>query len=167
MTQNRLAVMFSFYMADAGGSKVSDHGYDTDFVLWAENQALDLRAAALTDTTLPIDWENVADEIEGVAVCQKRETRRRLSRVCPLLLQWHHQTERQTSSWRSTIVEQRRQLDDRFEDSPSLRDFALIVLPESFKGGSQDAEMETGLLHFPTQCPWTFGQISDQNFWPN
>jgi hypothetical protein len=146
---------------------VSDHGYDTDFVLWAENQALALRAAALTDTTRPIDWENVADEIESVAVSQKREIRRRLSRVCQLLLKWHHQTERQTSSWRSAIIEQRRQLDDRFEDSPSLRDFALIVLPESFRAGRQDAELETGVLNFPNQCPWTFEQISDQNFWPD
>ena len=40
-----------------------DQGYDTDLALWAESQARALRAASRASTNLPIDWENVAEEI--------------------------------------------------------------------------------------------------------
>ena len=37
--------------------------YDEDFFLWSKTQAEALRAAARGTTNLPIDWENVAEEI--------------------------------------------------------------------------------------------------------
>jgi hypothetical protein len=40
-----------------------DQGYDTDLALWAESQARALRDASRASTNLPIDWENVAEEI--------------------------------------------------------------------------------------------------------
>jgi uncharacterized protein DUF29 len=38
--------------------------YDQDLVLWAEEQGRALRAAARAGWNAPIDWENVAEEIE-------------------------------------------------------------------------------------------------------
>jgi hypothetical protein len=83
-------------------------------------------------------------------------------------LKWHYQPDFQSASWKNTIVEQRRQLQDLFEDSPSLRPFAASddVLRASFSNGRDDAEQETGLLHLPRQCPWTFEQITAHDFWP-
>jgi hypothetical protein len=72
--------------------------YDTDIALWAENQARALRAAARTGSNLSIDWENVAQEIEGVAASQKREVRSRLRRICQHLLKWHYQFDHQSPS---------------------------------------------------------------------
>jgi hypothetical protein len=141
--------------------------YDTDVALWAENQARALRAAARSGTNLPIDWENVAEEIEGVAASQKREVRSRLRRICQHLLKWHLQPDHQSPSWQNTIVEQRRQLQDLFEDSPSLRQFAENALPAAYNNGREDAELETRLQHLPNQCPWTFEQVVAHDFWPD
>jgi hypothetical protein len=50
-----------------------DHSYDTDLVLWAEGQASALRDAARAGVNLPIDWLNVAEEIEALGKSQARE----------------------------------------------------------------------------------------------
>jgi hypothetical protein len=57
-------------------------------------------------------------------------------------------------------------LQDLFEDSPSLRQFAENALPAAFNNGREDAELETLLLHLPNQCPWTFEKIVAHDFWP-
>ena len=41
--------------------------YEEDFVEWAEQQSRALRDAAELSTNLPLDWENLAEEIEGLA----------------------------------------------------------------------------------------------------
>ena len=46
-------------MADAGEL------YDQDFLRWTEQQATALRRAA-KDSNLPLDWENLAEEIESL-----------------------------------------------------------------------------------------------------
>jgi hypothetical protein len=53
--------------------------YETDFVLWAEDQARALREAASTTSNLPIDWENVAEEIGSLAKAQGRELASRIA----------------------------------------------------------------------------------------
>ena len=40
--------------------------YDQDFVTWAEQQAEALRAAGRGTTNQPLDWENLAEEIEDL-----------------------------------------------------------------------------------------------------
>ncbi|HEY3846664.1 MAG TPA: DUF29 family protein [Acetobacteraceae bacterium] len=42
---------------------MTDRGYNTDLAIWAEDQARALRDAGHAGTNLPIDWENVAEEI--------------------------------------------------------------------------------------------------------
>jgi Domain of unknown function DUF29 len=44
-------------------SKVGDL-YDRDFLLWTEEEAALLRSAK--DSSLPLDWENLAEAIESV-----------------------------------------------------------------------------------------------------
>ena len=39
---------------------VMDSLYDQDLVLWSEQQARELRAAASAGWNAPIDWENLA-----------------------------------------------------------------------------------------------------------
>ncbi len=63
---------------DGGHSSVSE--YHTDFGLWAADQARALRAAAHT-INLPIDWDNVAEEIEALGKVQARDMAQRLSTI--------------------------------------------------------------------------------------
>jgi Domain of unknown function DUF29 len=99
-----------------------DRSYDADLVLWAEDQARALREAAKTRVNLPIDWLNVAEEIEALGKSQSREL---ANRVATILL---HLMKLQTSSakdpragWRDTVAEQRDELERLIADAPSLR----------------------------------------------
>ena len=41
------------------------------------------------------------------------------------------------------------------------------VLVTAFAHGRDDTERETGLLHLPTDCPWTLDQVLDPAFLPD
>jgi hypothetical protein len=101
---------------------MADQGYDTDLALWAENQARALRDAGHAGTNLPIDWENIAEEIEALGKSQARELASRLRTILVHLikLQASPATEPR-GGWRETIVEQRSEIERVIEDSPSLR----------------------------------------------
>lgn len=99
-----------------------DQGYDTDLALWAESQARALRDARRAGTNLPIDWENVAEEIEALGKSQARELASRIRTILVhlLKLQASPATEPRTG-WRETIAVQRTEIERVLEDSPSLR----------------------------------------------
>ena len=58
--------------------------YDQDFVLWTEKQAAALRAAK--GSNLPLDWENLAEEIASLGKSDRRELRSQIRRVLRHLL---------------------------------------------------------------------------------
>ena len=141
--------------------------YHTDVAAWAEQQAGALRRRAANE----IDWDNVAEEIEGVAAIQKREVRSRLRVVCEHLLKWRHMRQRrhQGQSGRNTLDEQRRELQELFEDSPSLLGFAERALSSAFVNARQDVERKSGKsLGLPDDtCPWSLDQILSLDFLPD
>jgi hypothetical protein len=136
--------------------------YDTDIAAWAEEQAALLRQRASN----ALDWEHLAEEIEGVSASQKGEVRSRLALICQHLLKWQYQPEHRSRSWRSTIRTQRDDLDDVLQGSPSLRPYAAAALAKAFSRGREKAEDETGVLRLPAECPWTIEQVLDREFWP-
>ena len=101
---------------------MQDQDYGTDLSLWAESRARALRDAGRAGTNLPIDWENVAEEIEAFGRLQARElvSRIRTILVHLLKLQASPATEPR-AGWRETIAEQRVEIERVLEDSPSLR----------------------------------------------
>jgi hypothetical protein len=59
--------------------------YERDYVLWTEEQAAALRAAAAHGTNLPLDWANLAEEIESLGRSLRHELR---SRLMPRRFAW-------------------------------------------------------------------------------
>jgi Domain of unknown function DUF29 len=106
-----------------------DQGYDTDLALWAKSQARALRDAGRSRTNLPIDWENVAEEIEALAKSQTRELASRVRTIIVhlLKLQASPATEPR-GGWRETVIEQRSEIERVIEDSPSLRQSVDAVI---------------------------------------
>ena len=47
--------------------------YKEDFVAWSKEQAEALRAAARDGSHQKLDWENLAEETEGLGISQRRE----------------------------------------------------------------------------------------------
>ncbi len=136
--------------------------YDDDVLAWSERQAMLLRRRAANE----IDWDHVAEEIEAVGVSQKLELRSRLEVLLLHLLKWAYQPEHRSESWRGSIAEQRNRLAAVMEDSPSLRGFVPEAMPRSYRLARLGAARETTLLRLPDECPWTFEQIADDDFWP-
>ena len=54
---------------------MTDTLYDQDFVVWTERQASALRDAAREGSNLPLDWANLAEEIEDLGKEQRNKVR--------------------------------------------------------------------------------------------
>jgi Domain of unknown function DUF29 len=97
-------------------------GYDEDFVGWTEAQARALRRAAEAGSNLPLDWYNLAEEIESLGRSQRRELRSRLATIVEHLLKLQLSPAMEPrAGWIETIGRERREIELLLEDSPSLR----------------------------------------------
>ena len=96
--------------------------YDEDFVLWSEQQAEALRAAAQGGSNQPIDWENVAEEIGDLGKSDRRELASRLSVIIEHLVKLTYSRARDPRrKWRQTVLRERAEVERILEDSPSLK----------------------------------------------
>jgi hypothetical protein len=101
---------------------MADREYDADLALWADSQARALRDAGHAGTNLPIDWENVAEEIEALGKSQARELASRLAVVLVHLMKLEASPASEPrTGWQETIAQQRGDIERVLEDSPSLR----------------------------------------------
>lgn len=87
--------------------------------------------------------------------------------MLPHLLKGQFQPEQQSGSWRSSIREHRRRLNEDLKDSPSLVPYLQDVFAECYTNAREQAADETGLslTDFP-ECPYTVEQALDANFLP-
>jgi hypothetical protein len=92
---------------------------EKDFYAWLLTQAQAIREHRLD----ALDWENIAEELEGMARSEKRALTNFLRVMLTHLLKWAYQTkerELHLSSWRTSIVNSRHEIEDALEESPSL-----------------------------------------------
>lgn len=138
--------------------------YDEDFYAWTAEQARLLRAGHLS----ALDATNLAEEIESMGRRDRRELGSRLTVLLMHLLKWSRQPGLRSRSWSVTIREQRRQIEQIFEDSPSLRPFVGEALVAVYDDARASAVAETGLADdmFPASCPFTLDEILSQSFLP-
>ena len=138
--------------------------YDTDFYAWANEQAALLRAGRFSVS----DIANIAEEIESLGKCEKRELVSRLAVLLMHLSKWRFQPNKRGKSWRLTIETQRADTLEHLAENPSLRSQIDDVLKASYRRARAEAAHETGLDPdtFPVVCPWTYDEIVDHNLWP-
>ena len=108
--------------------------YDQDFAVWTSETAQLLRAGRFDE----VDIEHVAEEIEDMGKRDKRELHSRLTVLLLHLLKWNWQPNKQSSGWQSTIITQRAELEQLFEDSPSLRRTIGAAVLKIYPAGSGD-----------------------------
>ena len=138
--------------------------YDTDFYAWANEQAALLRAGKLTQA----DIAHIAEEIESMGRTEKRELINRLGVLLMHLLKWKYQPNLRGRSWRLTIKEQRRQVNNHLDDNPSLKSLREVAMVVAYGDARIMAAKETPIDEdeFPAACPWSFEQAMDAEFWP-
>ena len=112
--------------------------YAQDFVLWSEEQARALREAARSGANLPVDWENVAEEIESLGTSERHELRGRIGVIIEHLLKLEcSPAKRPRRGWVETIGRERAAIERVIEDSPSLTgavaDLVAAELPRTVR----------------------------------
>ncbi|MFQ4135459.1 DUF29 domain-containing protein [Nodosilinea sp. PGN35] len=138
--------------------------YAADYLRW-----LDATADALKRQDYgAIDWENVIEEIEDMGRRERQSLKSNLVILLLHLLKWQFQPERQSHSWKASIVEHRQRLEDSLEASPSLKPYLETLLPKAYGNAVERAAAETGLAEaaFPQSCPYTISQIMAKGFLP-
>ena len=86
--------------------------YEEDFVRWTEEQSSVLRDAAKVGTNLPLDWENLAEEVESLGQSQRRELRSRLFVILEHLLKLERSPPADPRrGWMETIARERSKIE--------------------------------------------------------
>jgi hypothetical protein len=83
-------------------------------------------------------------------------------------LKWQYQVEQRSSSWKGSIVDQREQIFQLIETSPSLNHRIDDKILKAYQGAVKYAVAESGLAKevFPKNCPYSLNQILDEDFYP-
>jgi hypothetical protein len=138
--------------------------YERDFYAWALYNAKLLREGKLEEA----DIENVAEEIESMGKSEKRELINRFAVLIAHLLKWQFQPARRCNSWKYTIEEQRDELLNLLEESPSLKKEIEQELVRAYKRGVLIAATETNLGKetFPSTCQFSLEQLISAKFFP-
>lgn len=139
--------------------------YEADFAAWSKDQAERLRELRPNR----IDWENIAEEIEGLGGSQRREIRSRLVVLLTHLLKWAYQPDQRSNSWRASVAGAREEILLELSESPSLKRYPGEVLARQYAIACLDAsgQTELPLEVFPETCPFTIDQVLDPDFWPD
>jgi len=142
---------------------------ETDFFEWTRETAEKIRNGDFST----IDLEALAEEVEDLGRHDRREVRSRIKQILIHLLKGHFQPEYRRDfgerSWRTSIQNQRGELLEALEESPSLRRFLPGALAEVYPKAVAGAVDESGLpaASFPSECLWTLDQILDRTFFPD
>jgi len=98
------------------------NAYDADFVLWSADQARLLRAmGGGSALNLPLDWDNLAEEVEALGRSERHALRGQIGAVVEHLIKlmaWSEVYPR--DGWKETIDRARGEIAELLADSPSL-----------------------------------------------
>jgi Domain of unknown function DUF29 len=138
--------------------------YETDFAQWIDKTVQLLQAERFA----AIDLKNLIEEIESLGKRDKREIINRLIVLLMHLLKYAYQPEKCSTSWLSTINEQRRQIILVLQDSPSLNNYLRENFADCYAKARREARDETGLVikTFPEQCPFAEVDVLTEGWLP-
>ncbi|MDM8550954.1 DUF29 domain-containing protein [Desulfobacterales bacterium HSG2] len=130
--------------------------YEQDFCLWLCQNTKLLRVAE-------IDMENIAKELDAMDKSQHCELTSRLKILFAHLLRWQFQAAHRSFAWKTNIVEQRHQIGQLLEMSPSLKH---QIDPKAYRKAVEYAATMTGMPEsvFPKSCPYSLEEALDKDF---
>ena len=136
--------------------------YEVDFYKWTIEQAKFLREEKWNCLDVP----NLLEEIEALGRQERREVKSRLGILLGHLLKWQFQPEARSKSWALTIREQRSEVLELIEESPSLKPYLMEAVKSAYQKGLNLAAKETTLDYedFPQECPYSLEQILNPDF---
>ena len=137
--------------------------YEQDFALWVQETVQKIREKK----TENLDWEHLIEEIEGLTRSDRRELKQRLitlfeqglkRRYVPLTDCYRR--------WEVTLKRTQSKLQDLLNDSPSLRNYLLEILPHCYQEALENVRIEYDNV-FPDDYifPNTSQRLLTQKFW--
>ena len=141
--------------------------HDEDFYGWAMAEASLLRQHKWNE----LDIEHLAEELESMGASERRELISRMAQLIFHLLKWQHQPdfrEFNKRSWEASIQEQRKKVKKLIVDNPSFKPNMEDFVADSYEDSILLIKKETpiDLKLLPAQCPYTFDQIMNDEFYP-
>lgn len=106
--------------------------YDSDYLLWLEKTAQQLRDGLLFD----LDVENLIAEIESMGKSERHSVASWLTLILVHLLKlyyWEAERERNANHWRGEITSFRVSIRRKLADSPSLKPYLEEIFPECYQ----------------------------------
>jgi hypothetical protein len=151
-------------MLELKTDKAADVEYEQDLALWYARQA-ELLGERRFDQ---VDLENLIEELEVAGKNLRRELNSRVRVLLMHLLKCQFQHDRICGSWRGTLAEQREEISDLIEDSPSFGPSVMEVAVKVYPKAVHRAAEETGLPEstFPRAIPYSRDQLLDPHFIP-
>ena len=139
--------------------------YDQDFYGWTVEQVALLQNKQFDQ----IDWEHIIEEIDSMGKAERNQLRNRLTVLLMHLLKWQYEPSHRCTSWVQTIREQRRAIPRLIKENPSLKSSLADLLLDAYSNAVEDAADETNLpiSLFPTDCPWSYAEFMDKEFFPD
>jgi hypothetical protein len=138
--------------------------YDRDLALWYAKTVAQLKAGDLAS----VDLAHLIEEIEGLAARDRRELKTRLKvLVAHLLKRIYVHLPENYRGWENTIDEQREQLQDLLDQSPSLQIYFDEVFEESWQRALKQVQGDCATVDFPVAWPMDRGSkaILTAEFW--
>ncbi|MCA2693958.1 MULTISPECIES: DUF29 domain-containing protein [unclassified Microcystis] len=141
---------------------MSSTAYETDYNQWLKETVKHLQERNFEQ----VDWDNLIEEIESMGKSDRRALMSLLTCLIEHLLKlayWQEEKKRSGNHWAAAIVNFRAQIQQRLEDSPSLRpELAAMydkVYPVAIKSVSQ-------LFSLNSDAHISLEQTLDDNWFP-
>ena len=138
--------------------------YASDFHAWALRAAEMVRQRKFEELNI----EELAEELDSMGRKERTEAANRLVILLAHLLKWQFQPAYRSTSWRGSIIEQRKQLLRLLRQSPSVKPYlpeaVLDAYPDALDLAARETLLDAEL--FPPSCPYSQEQILDYDFYP-
>ena len=127
--------------------------YDRDFLLWTEEQAAALRRGK--DSNLPLDWENLAEEIDSLGKSVRRELSSQIRRILRHLFKLAaSQTAAPRLGWQATVQAARDDVGQVLDESPSLQREVDTLVAKQLPIAAKLAAGDLARHGEPTDAVW-------------
>lgn len=144
--------------------------YEGDFYAWTIDQAAAIRRMAELRPNEEVDWENVAEEIESLGRNELDTVYSHLEAVIEHLLKLSYApAANPRADWEVTVGKTRAQLRRKLTATlrRKLRDeFSSAWVRGRVYAGKGLSRDGLSVADLPAECPWTFEQLLDEDFWP-
>lgn len=150
--------------------------YEQDFIGWTEQQARLLREAAARGVNLPLDWANLAEEIEDLGRNVARSVKSQMIRIIEHLFKMEYSDIVESRrGWTVSIENARREVALILQDDPGLRPRLPQMLEQSAPLGVRYAARElrnygegkaAALVVIQGPEHYTLDQILDEDWLP-